>query len=90
MKNAKSSGDQSQKMKLIELFGESSSVAEAVLGVLDAEPWRNWQPHDLVAATQCELADIMVVLARLTVSGLIQHAGLGSGYRAEQRLRRAV
>jgi hypothetical protein len=90
MKNAKSSGDLARTVKLIELFGESSNVAEAVLGVLDAEPWRNWQPQDLVVATQCELVDVMVVLARLTVSGFIQHDGLGSCYRAEQRLRRAV
>jgi len=90
MKNAKSPGDHTRTVKLIELFGESSNVAEAVLDVLDAEPWRNWQPQDLVAATQCELVDVMVVLARLAVIGLIQHAGLGSGYRAEQRLRRAV
>ena len=74
--------ERSTDERLTDLFGETADTAATVLAVIDSETGRWWQPAELSDLTGLSLTDVMVVVARLTVAGLLHHDGLGSGYRS--------
>ena len=69
--------------QLEQLFGTSAPLAAEVLDTIDSDRTRRWQPDDIVAATGASLVDVMMIVARLTTAELVEHDGLGSGYRSK-------
>lgn len=64
-------------------FGTDTSAARTVLAELERRPTRAFQVPELVELTGLRLVEVMLVVARLTHVGLIDHPGPGR-YRAHR------
>lgn len=81
MARTKGSPAGSRTERLVALFGDTAATARAVLDMMESEPAREWLADELIDATGFRSMEVMVVLARLTAAGMVDHHGMGGGHR---------
>jgi hypothetical protein len=63
------------------LFGDSAADAQQVLTCIDSPPHCEWSVDQLIDSTGLGVVEIMMIVARLTYAGLVDHS-VGGGYRS--------
>jgi hypothetical protein len=65
------------------LFGNGAVGAQQVLTCIDSAPGRDWNVDDLIDSTGLGVVEVMMIVARLTYAGLVDHT-VGNGYGSKR------
>jgi len=71
-----------------DLFPRGQDAARAVLLVLERNPRRVWTAEQLIETTQLRPIEVLLIVARLTNAGILEHPALGA-YRYNSPAARA-